>query len=421
MASEFAITGSATKVTGKGEITFTVTNTTDHPIRGRADLVSEENSKPPNCSIDGPPYRDFVVNGTHQFTVRVDPPADAPPGTHTAWLRMVDDEHTDEVCVDGPPFTCEVLPRDEQKFPIWIPIVVAAVVLLAGAGVAAFVLLRGPVVPDVRGLTLEQAKEKLEAANYVLGVTANEISDMPPNTVIAQEPDVNARREEGTEVHLVLAIPSPPASPIPVPDTRGRTLAEAQSLIQAAGLQVGSVTESGTFSQPVGRVVNTVPGATAGVAPNTVISFILAKEPPLFSAGEITLTQNASADLDQGTVVNDSNSDIQFKIDSPTQRFIAPRSNTKLLRTGANATGAAGCAAASLNTSPIAVTQLQAGAHFCVLTTGGRLSDVRVVTAAGPAPSNIRLAFTTYEKKKTIATDAIQNTAIKNICVVQGC
>jgi hypothetical protein len=144
----------------------------------------------------------------------------------------------------------------------------------------------------------------------------------------------------------------------------------------------------------------------------------MAKEPAIHSTGSVTLALNAAFDLDQGMVVNNTNSDIRFAAD----RSIAPLNGAKLLRIGTSAPGAAGCNAANMTTNPIPATQLQAGVHFCVLTVGtgtgsGRLSDVRVVS---PAVS-IGLQFTTYVARQIRVFDDftspfIENPGFRSLC-----
>ena len=138
MPSTFAITISTTKVVGRGEVSYTVTNTGATPIRGRADLLTAapDNAKPPHAELMGSPYRDFLVNGTQQFTVKIDSPAGAPAGTHTARLRMVDDEHPEEVSEDGPAFTYEITPPPpRQGLPRWvIPVALVVALLVVGGG-----------------------------------------------------------------------------------------------------------------------------------------------------------------------------------------------------------------------------------------------------------------------------------------------
>ena len=118
--------------------------------------------------------------------------------------------------------------------------------------------------------------------------------------------------------------------------------------------------ESSSYKYAPGRVASTNPSSGAQVARDSEVTLVLAQEPTVHSTGEVTLGQNASADLDQGTVVNDASSDIRFQVTSPTQRNVVPLNDAKLLRVGTSSPGAAGCATATLGTTPIPVAQLQA-------------------------------------------------------------
>ena len=61
-------------------------------------------------------------------------------------------------------------------------------------------------VPNLLGLSEEQAKKALEDANLVLGkVDTLSTSDMEPGTVLGQEPDADETKPPGTEVDIVVA------------------------------------------------------------------------------------------------------------------------------------------------------------------------------------------------------------------------
>jgi len=61
-------------------------------------------------------------------------------------------------------------------------------------------------VPDVRGMTIDRARQMLELFNMRVGDVTHEQSDMPNDTVIAQYPEENTTQvAEGTAVNLVIS------------------------------------------------------------------------------------------------------------------------------------------------------------------------------------------------------------------------
>jgi hypothetical protein len=147
MANPFTITTAADSVRldsqGRGSTTFTVSNRSGQPRRGRARLVPSSPEQASWLSVDGEAERSFSLDGTQQYTVRVAPPPGAPRGRYTFGLDVVSVENPDEEWSQGPKVAFEVGPSQPAKkpFPWWI-VVVAAAVLLVG-GLAAWLMSRG--------------------------------------------------------------------------------------------------------------------------------------------------------------------------------------------------------------------------------------------------------------------------------------
>jgi hypothetical protein len=88
--------------------------------------------------------RDFPIAGTHQYTVKIAPPPDAPAGNYPFRLDMLGVDNPDEELVQGPSVTFEVpAPEPARKpFPWWILIIVLVVILL-GVGLTSFFIISG--------------------------------------------------------------------------------------------------------------------------------------------------------------------------------------------------------------------------------------------------------------------------------------
>jgi len=101
----------------------------------------------------------------------------------------------------------------------------------------AVVISRGPApvpVPNVVGATLDDAKQALEAAGFVVGDPKTKFSsEIDRNTVIRQTPE-GGKLQPGETVSLVVSLGP---KHFPAPDFRGLSRAGAQSLADQYGLQ----------------------------------------------------------------------------------------------------------------------------------------------------------------------------------------
>jgi hypothetical protein len=108
-----------------GEASFTVTNVSGRPLRGRAELVNLERVEPSWLTIQGEKTRDFPVSAAHDFTVKIKVPLDAPCGKHAFQLRVASEVHPEQDFEDSPriSFTTEIGGGTEggnNKFPWWV-------------------------------------------------------------------------------------------------------------------------------------------------------------------------------------------------------------------------------------------------------------------------------------------------------------
>lgn len=132
-----------------------------------------------------------------------------------------------------------------------------------------------PTVPDLRGLSLEEATGRIEALGLVPGkVAQRESKDAAEGTVLTQEPLAGMRVEPGSAVSLVVAVAPPPT--VAVPDMIGRSRAEAERLLKAAGLAPGQVTEK-EGGKP-GLVLAQAPKAGTDVPPGSPVSLVVAAD-----------------------------------------------------------------------------------------------------------------------------------------------
>ncbi|HEY3079228.1 MAG TPA: PASTA domain-containing protein [Chloroflexota bacterium] len=140
------------------------------------------------------------------------------------------------------------------------------------------------VVPNLVGLGAAAAKARVEAASLRLadGPPATLESDAPSNTVVAQAPTAGARAVQGAAVAITLALPRT----VLVPSVVGRALAEARSLLAAAGLSpLEDAPEEGDL--PTGTVVAQDPAAGARALRNATV-LVTASSGPHVTVPDLT-------------------------------------------------------------------------------------------------------------------------------------
>jgi len=150
--------------------------------------------------------------------------------------------------------------------------------LLFGYLFAAIVLFPAPIfvshrsIPRVLGQEEARARETLTAAGFGVGDVEREPHPTAPvGTVIWQDPPAEVVAPEATDVSLILS--SGPQR-IPVPDVAGYDVEQARSLIEGAGLRVGS-TESTQAPTPKNVAVNTRPPAGTTLNPGSSVVLVV--------------------------------------------------------------------------------------------------------------------------------------------------
>ncbi|MFE1751800.1 Stk1 family PASTA domain-containing Ser/Thr kinase [Streptomyces anandii] len=131
-------------------------------------------------------------------------------------------------------------------------------------------------VPSVTGLSLDDAKAKLQGDDYKFNVvTKYRESDEDPNTVLEQNPVNGKEVEKGTTVTLVV---SKAVEKVTVPDVSNQTCDAAKQQMQANGL-TGNCTEVDT-SDPnqVGKVIQTAPAIGTQVQKGSQVNIQIGKQ-----------------------------------------------------------------------------------------------------------------------------------------------
>ena len=157
------------------------------------------------------------------------------------------------------------------------------------------------VVPTVTGKQLTQAIALLQGAN--LGYTVHNVtSNQPVGTVLSQNPLGGTKT---LETHKVVLTVSGTQTSVSVPSVVGQSPARAGSVLQQAGLTVGSQSTA-CSSQPNGVVSAQNPASGASVPPNTSVNLVVSSGNCVSVPGVVGQSQSAatSAVTGAGLVAN---------------------------------------------------------------------------------------------------------------------
>lgn len=165
----------------------------------------------------------------------------------------------------------------DRRHSVTVATVFLGTVLL-GYGLAATLLFPAPIIatsrsiPRVLGTEEAKAREDLRAAGFGIGtVERMPHPSVPSGAVVWQDPPPDVVAPEATDVSLVLS--TGPQS-VPVPDVAGYDADDARTLIEGAGLRVGS-TEFTQAPTPRNVAVNTRPPAGTTRPPGTGIVLVV--------------------------------------------------------------------------------------------------------------------------------------------------
>jgi len=130
------------------------------------------------------------------------------------------------------------------------------------------------VAPDVTGLPLEAAKEKIEG----LGLRAREAGTVfeakfPEGCVVTQRPEGGRRVKEGRMINLIL---SSGKRKVPVPSLTGRRLSQANEMLAAAELQLGDIRFERSSSVTEGIVLAQEPLAGEEIGAESRVDVLVA-------------------------------------------------------------------------------------------------------------------------------------------------
>ena len=273
----------------------------------------------------------------------------------------------------GPPPGEPEAPR-KRRGRNWLWALVAAVVL-AGAGVAAYLLTQPAqvLVPPVVGEQFDIARTQLLNKGFQVH-EISETSNHPAGQVFAEIPTGGATADKGSTVTLTVSTGPGNTS---VPAVEGQPLDAARRAIQQAHLKVGQVQQQSSSQVPNGDVISTSPTAGQTVQINTSVEIFVSSGKPLVSVPNVVgQSQDSAKSALQGA---------GFQVSTNTQSSSAKAGNV-------------------INQDPAGGSQAASGSTVTLVISSGPANTTTTPTATVPSVTG---------QKSGPATNALQGAGFK--------
>ena len=143
-------------------------------------------------------------------------------------------------------------------------------------------------IPDLKGLTLEQAKERLDKMGLTLGAveTGND-PDKPSDVIISQSPESGAKATKGTRVNIVINM----KQKVHVPNVVGMTLADARNTLLSMKLSVGTINASdGTSTDDSSAIIISQDPAGGESTSSNVVNLTVGKKKSQTKTGTVNIS-----------------------------------------------------------------------------------------------------------------------------------
>lgn len=128
-------------------------------------------------------------------------------------------------------------------------------------------------VPDVSGMTLDEARKAITVAGFSVGETTKEYSDsVEEGKVMKQTPTAGTMAAQGSKVDLVI---SQGKDEIEVPDVEGLSLDAARAKIERAGLKLTQAGQQNSSTVDVDCVISQSPSSGTKVPEGSSVSVVI--------------------------------------------------------------------------------------------------------------------------------------------------
>lgn len=152
-------------------------------------------------------------------------------------------------------------------------------------------------VPDLRGMTVEEAEDALAEVKMVLGQQKEAYSDsVPEGEVIRTKPafGTEAAKQQPPNTAVTLVV-SKGKAPIKVRDWTGRDAEEIEKALERRGLQVKVTDTEYSDDVPKGDIISQSPKAGTTVYKGDTIEFVVSRGPELVTVPAIRYLSTTEA------------------------------------------------------------------------------------------------------------------------------
>ncbi|MFF9566025.1 Stk1 family PASTA domain-containing Ser/Thr kinase [Streptomyces sp. NPDC014685] len=177
------------------------------------------------------------------------------------------------------------------------------------------VVSRGPEivkVPELRGLSLADARKELKKVGLVPGMVTKEFDeDIVRGDVIRTDPGANTGRHPDSAVALVLS----KGTPVDVPDVTGLSVEDATAALEEEGLKAEVLPGRVHSSEVAGDIARQSPGEGAEAAEGDTVTLTVSKGPRMIDVPDVT-----GKDVDEATAALED-AGFEVKVDRPFLSF----------------------------------------------------------------------------------------------------
>jgi serine/threonine-protein kinase len=186
----------------------------------------------------------------------------------------------DTVILSRPPVVVPPETRERRRRTGWA---LLALIIAAIIGVAIWALIGGPkapktfALPGLIGSTQAQAEARLRSLGLDPSPQFKPVTDSTTiGKVVDQKPDPGTQVKKGDTVTIFIGVAP---TPVPVPNVVGKTKAEAEAAIKAAGLVPGNETQQPSATVQAGSVISQSPDPDVQVAPGQKVNLVISSGP----------------------------------------------------------------------------------------------------------------------------------------------
>lgn len=132
-------------------------------------------------------------------------------------------------------------------------------------------------IPNLKGMTIEQAEEVLRERGLEISKINYEDSDAKEGTIISQSPDSDSELEENTNIEVIVSR-GKKIETFKVPDLRGLNEDAAKRILESHNLKLGKVNKQES-DQDEGKILSQNPGVGTAVEQGTRVDIVVSEGP----------------------------------------------------------------------------------------------------------------------------------------------